>query len=95
MIARRAWVSGRVQDVSFRALTRMQAERLGLRGHALNLPDGRGEGLVCGEAQTIEALLRWPHTGSPAARVEAVHVEPADPADCPTAFAHCDYHRSG
>ena len=82
MIARRAWVSGRVQGVSFRAFTQMQAERLGLRGHVLNLPDARVEVFVCGEAQAVEALLRWLHTGSPAARVEAVHVEPADPADC-------------
>lgn len=86
MIARRAWVGGRVQGVSFRAFTRMQAERLGLRGHALNLPDGRVEVLVCGEAPAVEALLRWLHTGSPAARVEAVHVEPADPADCHDGF---------
>lgn len=86
MIARRAWVSGRVQGVSFRALTRKQAERLGLRGHARNLPDGRVEVLVCGEAPAVEALLRWLSTGSPDARVEAVHVEPADPADCPDGF---------
>ena len=79
-------MSGRVQGVSFRALTRMQAERLGLRGHACNLPDGRVEVLVCGEAPAVEALLRWLRTGSPDARIEAVHVEPADPADCPDGF---------
>jgi acylphosphatase len=32
-------VSGKVQGVCFRAATRDQALRLGLRGHARNLPD--------------------------------------------------------
>ncbi|WP_449370214.1 acylphosphatase [Thiomonas sp.] len=86
MQCKRAWVSGRVQGVSFRAFTRMQAERLGLRGHALNLPDGRVEVLVCGQAQAVEALLHRLHVGPPAARVDAVHVETADVAQCPPGF---------
>jgi len=68
MIARRVWVSGRVQGVSFRAFTREQALRLGLHGHALNLPDGRVEVLVCGEAAHVEALMRWLWQGSQASR---------------------------
>ncbi len=86
VIARRAWVCGRVQGVSFRAGTREQARRLGLRGWAINLPDGRVEVLACGEAAAVQSLLDWLHRGPPLARVDAVSVEPADAADCPEGF---------
>ena len=46
--ATRFIISGRVQGVFFRASTREQAQRLGLRGHARNLPDGRVDVLVVG-----------------------------------------------
>ena len=52
MVCRRCYVSGRVQGVFYRASTREQAERLGVTGHARNLPDGRVEVLACGE-QTV------------------------------------------
>ncbi|MGA8008269.1 MAG: acylphosphatase [Thiomonas sp.] len=86
MICRRVRVSGRVQGVSFRAFTRMQADRLRLDGHAINLSDGRVEVLVCGDAQAVDALVRWLHVGPPAARVDAVDVEDASDADCPAGF---------
>lgn len=86
IVAKRAWVSGRVQGVSFRAATREQARRLGLRGRAVNLDDGRVEVLVCGEAAAVQSLLDWLHHGPPLARVDAVHIEPADAAHCPEGF---------
>ena len=46
MQCKRAWVSGQVQGVSFRAFTRIHAVRLELDGHAINLPDGRVEVLA-------------------------------------------------
>lgn len=76
MAAARFLVSGRVQGVFFRASTRVEAERLGLRGHARNLPDGRVEVLAAGEEAALDALERWLWQGPPQARVEAVKREP-------------------
>lgn len=72
MPAARLLVSGKVQGVFFRASTREQALKLGLRGHAKNLPDGRVEVLAEGDASALDALERWLHVGPPMARVETV-----------------------
>lgn len=71
-VAARFVVSGRVQGVGFRAATRREAQRLGLDGHAVNLPDGRVEVLAQGTAQSLEALAAWLQRGPPLARVERV-----------------------
>jgi acylphosphatase len=68
-------VSGRVQGVFYRASAREQALRLGLTGHAKNLPDGTVEVVACGPAHALDALERWLRQGPPAARVEAVSRE--------------------
>lgn len=69
-------VSGRVQGVFFRASTRTQALRLGLTGHARNLPDGAVEVVASGEPAALDALADWLRQGPPAARVQAVTREP-------------------
>lgn len=74
--ARRFMVSGRVQGVFYRASTRTQALRLGLAGHARNLPDGRVEVIAVGNAADIEALANWLWQGPPAAEVRGVDVAP-------------------
>lgn len=71
-IAGQGFVSGVVQGVSFRAYTQREALRLGLRGYARNLPDGRVEVLAVGDAAAIAYLVEWLHHGSPAAMVEQV-----------------------
>ncbi|MFC3715054.1 acylphosphatase [Luteimonas soli] len=86
MAAARFLVSGRVQGVFFRASTREQAQRLGLCGHARNLPDGRVEVLAAGEADAIETLARWLQHGPPQARVDAVQREAATDGDAGTTF---------
>lgn len=65
-------VSGRVQGVFFRASTRSEALRLGLRGYARNLADGRVEVLAQGDAGAIDALASWLQRGPPMARVAEV-----------------------
>jgi acylphosphatase len=52
-----AWVDGRVQGVGFRWWTRCQARRLGLRGTAANLPDGRVEVIAEGRRAACAELL--------------------------------------
>lgn len=73
-VARRCYVSGRVQGVYFRASTRDEARRLNLLGHARNLEDGRVEVLVVGSADAVSTLIGWLGKGPPSARVDAVEV---------------------
>jgi acylphosphatase len=75
MACRRFIVRGRVQGVWFRASTREQAERLGLSGHALNLPDGRVEVLACGAGDALDQLATWLWQGPPLAEVKNVSSE--------------------
>ncbi len=70
----RVLISGRVQGVFFRAYTKEEAERLGLKGWVRNLPDGRVEALFEGKEEAIEKMLRWCHQGSPASVVTKVEV---------------------
>lgn len=72
MSAARFLVSGKVQGVFFRASTREQAQRLGLRGYVKNLEDGRVEVLAVGEEDAIDALARWLQEGPPMARVDRI-----------------------
>jgi acylphosphatase len=78
MSATRFLVSGHVQGVFFRASTRDQAQRLGLRGYASNLPDGRVEVLAIGDADAVDALERWLQHGPPHAHVQSVVREAAE-----------------
>jgi acylphosphatase len=71
-IVRAFRVSGRVQGVYFRQSTRMQAERLRLRGFACNLPDGCVEVVVQGAEPDVTTLAEWLQHGPPQARVAAV-----------------------
>lgn len=71
----RCLVSGRVQGVWYRASTSEQAQRLGLRGWARNLPDGRVEVLACGAEEALGRLQSWLWEGPPLAQVAEVEVE--------------------
>ena len=76
--ARLFTVHGRVQGVWFRDSTRREAERLGVAGYAINLPDGKVEVLACGEPAAVSELQAWLHHGPPMARVTKVEVAEAD-----------------
>lgn len=75
LIARRCFISGRVQGVFYRSSTRQKATELGCSGYARNLPDGRVEVLVVGESQSVQGLLDWLWRGSPASDVKLVEVQ--------------------
>lgn len=70
--ALRFLVSGRVQGVGFRAATRREAQRLGLSGHAINLPDGRVEVVAEGDADALVELESWLQQGPPFSQVKAL-----------------------
>ena len=78
MRAARFLVGGKVQGVFFRASTREQALRLGLRGHARNLRDGRVEVVAAGDAAAIETLAQWLQHGPPMAEVRSVERSDVD-----------------
>lgn len=80
MATARFTIRGKVQGVFFRAGTRAQAQALGLRGWARNLPDGSVEVVACGDAHAIEVLAQWLEEGPPRARVDEVVREPDVPA---------------
>ena len=71
----RCLVSGRVQQVGYRAATVARATELGLDGSVRNLVDGRVEIVVAGEPHAVEALVAWLWTGPPGAAVTAVALE--------------------
>lgn len=77
--ARLFTVHGRVQGVWFRDSTRREAQRLGLSGYAINLPDGNVEVLVCGASHALDELETWLHSGPPMASVTRVEVTAAEP----------------
>ena len=74
LIARRCYISGRVQGVFYRASTRHKAIELGCSGYACNLSDGRVEVLAVGEPQAVQGLLDWLWRGSPGSDVKFVDV---------------------
>jgi acylphosphatase len=71
-VTRRFLVSGKVQGVDFRRCTRVEAERLAVRGSVRNLPDGRVEVLAQGADAAVDSLLGWLRYGPPTARVAEV-----------------------
>jgi acylphosphatase len=75
----RAVVSGRVQGVFYRASAEREAARLGVAGHARNLPDGRVELVVEGDRAAVEAMLAWARQGPAQAVVTGIEVTDEPP----------------
>lgn len=79
MSSARFFISGRVQGVFFRASTRAEAQRLGIKGWARNLADGRVEVLAQSEdPAALERFAVWLQHGPPQARVESTERQTAD-----------------
>jgi acylphosphatase len=79
-IARRLIVSGRVQGVGFRWFAQEAALRDGVTGWVRNLPDGRVEAHVEGEAEAVTRVERALRQGPPGARVDEVSVDVEEPS---------------
>ena len=76
-IAMRLLISGQVQGVGFRAWTRREARRRGLRGWVRNLRDGRVEALIAGDDKAVETLIAACRRGPPMADVTGIERAPA------------------
>ena len=79
MIARRLIVRGRVQGVFYRGWTVETARTLGLTGWVRNRSSGEVEILAAGTAEAVAAFIERCHLGPPAAKVEQIAVEEAEP----------------
>jgi acylphosphatase len=77
--ARRIVVRGRVQGVFYRNWTVTAARALGLAGWVRNRRGGEVEILAMGPEQAIERLAAMCREGPPAASVDEVEVEEAEP----------------
>lgn len=78
-LARHITVRGLVQGVAFRHHTKLRARELGLLGWVRNQTDGSVEIWAEGEPTAIANLIDWLHVGPPAARVDRVEVQVAQP----------------
>ncbi len=87
LVARRYLVRGRVQGVGFRFFTYDTAYREGVGGAVRNLPDGRVEATVEGEAEAVERFERALRHGPRGARVDDVETEILTPSGTLTRFA--------
>lgn len=88
IVTRHLVVRGLVQGVGYRWSMVQAAQRLGVRGWVRNRRDGCVEALAAGDADAIEALVRWARQGPVGARVDAVDVSDAALTDdLPDGFA--------
>ena len=68
------WVTGRVQGVFFRQEASRLALARGVAGWVRNLPDGRVEAVLEGQAADVAAVVNWAAKGPPMAYVEDVKI---------------------
>ena len=87
VIARRFYISGRVQGVGFRYFVQDHAAVEGVHGYVRNLPDGRVEALVEGDEESVLRVERALRRGPSSAHVEEVAVESVPPTGRATGFA--------
>lgn len=78
-IARKLFVSGRVQGVWFRAWTVKEASTRGLNGWVRNRSDGSVEALVSGEASAVRSMVKAFYRGPTLARVDKIYESPHEP----------------
>lgn len=85
--ALRVRVTGRVQGVSFRVWTRIEAEKLGLHGWVRNENDGSVTALIAGPEAAVSAMMERLWKGPPGAAVSGVVSETEEPGKAPAGFS--------
>ncbi len=69
----RANITGLVQGVNFRRATFRVADQHGVNGWVMNKPDGSVEAYFEGDADAVDAVLKWCHKGPSMASVNEVN----------------------
>ena len=87
IVARRYFISGRVQGVGFRFFAEAQAAVEGLHGWVRNLPDGRVEVLLEGDRDAVDRAESRLRRGPAGARIEEFSVEDTAPGGRATGFS--------
>ncbi len=72
-------VRGRVQGVFYRAETRVQAVKLGLKGYARNNRDGTVTVVAVGDESDLQKLAAWCQKGPDFAKVENIETSYEEP----------------
>ncbi|MEK7507962.1 MAG: acylphosphatase [Patescibacteria group bacterium] len=78
-------IFGDVQGVNFRHEAKKEADELGLKGFAENLPDGSVYIEAEGEDENLERILKWCYTGPETAKVFKTESKISEE------IADCDY----
>lgn len=71
-------ISGKVQGVSFRAVTKVVADQMGVRGMIRNEADGSVYIEAEGDDTLLEVFTDWCNEGTDRAKVEHVEVIPGE-----------------
>jgi len=71
----RAKITGRVQGVFFRAKTKQEADRIGIKGWVKNLFDGSVEAVFEGDLEKVAQMTDWCKKGPHLSRVDHVYTE--------------------
>ena len=87
IVAKRYFVSGRVQGVGFRYYVQDHAAVEGVHGYVRNLPDGRVEALLEGDDESVLRVERALRRGPSGAQVDEVVAETAVPSGRATGFS--------
>ena len=79
VIRRRVIVTGRVDNPRFRESYLREAQRLGVRGWALNREDEWVEAVFEGEPEAVQEMIEWTRNGPAHAYVTSVEVQNEEP----------------
>jgi acylphosphatase len=81
-----ATITGRVQGVSFRVWTRIEARRLGLAGWVRNEDNGSVTALIVGPDETVAKMVTQLWKGPPGASVSNIMVQETTLGEEPDGF---------
>lgn len=65
-------IKGIVQGVNFRNFTKLEADRIGIKGYVRNTYDGHVEAFFEGEEDKIKEMISTVHVGPPYSKVKEV-----------------------
>ena len=74
----RVIIKGIVQGVNFRNFTKLEAERIGVKGYVMNTHDGHVEAFFEGGEEQIKEIIASVHVGPPSSRVKEVKLYEQD-----------------